>query len=233
MTIKSYINKCPNYFPKRYSKTYNRYFVPDMFVLHNTGGSKISSAHWWFLDETSYTSAHYLVGLDGEVRQYVDLESGSYCNGTSDNPKKAGYYKNATNEIVREREYNANLYTVSIEFVGGCGKKLTEQQMNAAVELIKHINYQLKKKYGSTIPYDRKHMIGHYEINPINKETCGVNIQFDELLKRLKADQIEESELSGKTEEFEQKKEPLTPSRKRRYQGEKPKNKNLFHFLKR
>ena len=76
-------------------------------------------------------------------------------------------------------------------------------------------------------------MIGHYEINPTNKKTCGVNIQFDELLKRLNADQIEESELSGKTEEFEQKKEPLIPIRKRSYLGEKVKNINLFHFLKR
>ena len=75
MTIKKYIDSCPNHFNGRKSN------IPDVIVLHNTGGSNISSAHWWFLDKTSQTSAHFLVGLDGEIRQYVNLADGELLCG--------------------------------------------------------------------------------------------------------------------------------------------------------
>ena len=204
--IKDYTGKCPNYFYKRYSKSKDCYFYPDIIVLHNTGGYNISSAHYWFLNEESQTSAHYLIGLDGEVRQYVRLTDGSYCNGTSSNPNSKAFYKTATNEIVKEREYNANFYTVSIEFVGDVGDRLTVQQLTAAVDLIEYINTQLEKLYGVTIPYDRKHIIGHYEINPKSRATCGVNIQFDEILKRLNKEP-EKNELSEKVGQLEESKE--------------------------
>lgn len=234
MTIKDYTGKCPNRFYKRYSNSYKRYFIPDLFVLHNTGGYKISSAHYWFLNEESETSAHYLIGLDGEVRQYVKLTDGSYCNGTSSNPNSSACYEAATNEIVKEREYNANFYTVSIEFVGDTGDRLTDQQLTAAVELIEYVNTQLEKLYGMTIPYDRKHIIGHYEINPKKKSRCGVNVQYDEIIKRLnkEPEKIEETEKVEQVEKSNLKPLPIPSKKKSKKQGKRIIKMNFFQNLK-
>ena len=179
VTIKNFIDDCPNHFTGRKGN------IPDIIVLHNTGGNKISSAHWWFLDKESLTSAHFLVGLDGEIRQYVNIADGAYCNGTSINKNKNSYYKNATNPIVKSRSANANYYTVSIECVGDCGDRLTEAQMDSVVELVNHIKEQIRKVYGKVIRFDRNNLIGHFEICPKSKSTCGVNIQYDEILDRL------------------------------------------------
>lgn len=182
MNIKNYAAQCPNHFKGRYG------YKPDMIVLHNTGGLKISSAYYWFLDATSKTSAHFVVGLDGEIQQYVNLSDGSYCNGTTLDASLSYYYKNATNPLVQSRAYNANWYTVAIEFVGNVGDKLNATQLKAAVSLIKYIRQQVQQIYGTNIPLDRNHIVGHYTINPITRATCGVNIQYDAILTAIQSE---------------------------------------------
>ncbi len=186
MTIKKYINECPNHFRGREGN------IPDVIVLHNTGGTKISSAHWWFLDAASKTSAHFLIGLDGEIRQYVNIADGSYCNGTTNDRTKPHYYGNATSGVVKTRPQNANLYTVSIECVGNVGDALTDAQFQAVVALIRHIRSEVKKIYLKDIPLNRLHIIGHYEVAPLTREYCGVNLPYDRILKELKGLTVEE-----------------------------------------
>ena len=185
MKIKDYTKECVNFFPNRYSKSTGNRYYPDMIVLHNTGGTNISSAHWWFLDKASQTSAHFLVGLDGEVRQYVDLRNGAFCNGTSTNEESNAFYKKSTSINVKSRDFNANLYTVSIEFVGNVNTELTEAQLQTAVELIRHIQTEVKDIYGKEIKLDRKHIIGHYEVAPETRGYCGKKIQFEKIIERL------------------------------------------------
>jgi len=180
VTIKQFIDECPNHFNGRKGN------IPDVISLHNTGGTKISSAHWWFLDPESQTSAHYLVGLDGEVRQYVNITDGAYCNGTTTYKNQKHCYLNATNGIVKMRSQNANLYTISIEFVGNVGDSLTEKQLEVAVELIRHIRNMVKILYRKEIPLNRLYIIGHYEIAPLTRGDCGKGIQYDEIINRLK-----------------------------------------------
>ena len=180
MTIKSYVEKCPNHFNGRKNN------IPDVIVLHNTGGMKISSAHWWFLDKTSDTSAHFLVDRDGEIRQYVNLADGSYCNGTTSDKTKKHYYGNATNGVVKTRPQNANLYTITIEFVGNVGDPLTETQLETAVTLIKYIRKEIERIYNKTVPLNRLHIIGHYEVAPLTRSDCGKGIQIEDIIERLK-----------------------------------------------
>lgn len=175
MTIKKYLTV--NYFPSR------KGYIPDIIVLHNTGGNNISSAHYWFLDSTSQTSAHFLVGQDGEVRQYVELHDGSFCNGTSINKTANSYYKNSPHPIINSRAYNANYYTYSIECVGHVDKALTEAQIKVVAELVRYISKAHAKLYGVPLKIDRQHIIGHYEINPKTRSTCGRNIQFDKIIE--------------------------------------------------
>lgn len=198
VTIKKYIDSCPNHFNGRKSN------IPDVIVLHNTGGSNISSAHWWFLDKTSQTSAHFLVGLDGEIRQYVNLADGSYCNGTTTDHTKKHYYGNATNGVIKTRSQNANLYTVSIECVGNVGDKLTSEQLEAVVFLIKYIRFEIKRIYLKDIPINRLHIIGHYEIVPLTRGYCGKNIQYDEILNTLNPKPFIPEPVIHKKEEVEE-----------------------------
>ena len=186
MTIKQYIDICPNHFNGRKSN------VPDVIVLHNTGGTKISSAHYWFLNKESYTSAHFLVGLDGEVRQYVNIADGSYCNGTTNDRTKAHFYGNATNGVVKTRSQNANLYTVSIECVGDVGEDMTKAQFEAVVSLIRYIRNEVKRIYLKDIPLNRLHIIGHYEVAPLTRGYCGKNFQYDKIIKELKGLTVDE-----------------------------------------
>lgn len=258
VTIKDYTDRCVNFFSNRKDTSTGKRYYPDMISLHNTGGMNISSAHWWFLDSSSYTSAHFLVGLDGEIRQYVNISDGSYCNGTTRDSSKKHYYGNATNNIVKSRSINANLYTVSIEFVGNVGDPLTEKQFESAVELIEHIKAEIKRIYGKEITIDRSHLIGHYEIAPLTRGYCGKNIQFDEIIKRLnkepeKVEQLNKIEQLEKPKEVEQKKEEtekiepiktvtkptvnirpksIIPNIKSRFQGRKIFKINFFKNLK-
>lgn len=156
--------------------------VPDMIVLHNTGGRKISSAHHWFLNPMSGVSAHFLVGLDGEIRQYVDLKDGAFCNGTSQNPLKSSYYGKAKSPLVASRSHNCNYYSVSVECVGNCGDSLTPSQLRAVSELIGYINGELKRLYGSEIPLDGEHVVRHCDVNPVSKASCGKNISVNALI---------------------------------------------------
>ena len=196
MIYKKFTDHCPNHFLGRKGN------VPDMISLHNTGGTDISSAHWWFLNKNSCTSAHFLVGLDGELRQYVNIADGAYCNGTTTDKNQKHCYLNATNGIVNTRSQNANLYTVSIEFVGNVGDSLTEPQLEVAVKLIRHIQYEIRRLYLKDIPLNRLHIVGHYEIAPLTRGECGKGIQFDEILKRLKpSNHVKVDKVTHKKEE--------------------------------
>lgn len=171
---------------KRYSSP-NRFlgrkgWVPDMIVLHNTGGTKISSAHYWFLDPSSQVSAHYLVGLDGEIRQYVSLSDGAWCNGTSSDKSKRSWYGNAKSNLVRSRKQNCNLYSISVECVGRCGDPLTEAQLKAVTELVGRIREEVLAIYGKELSVDADHLVRHCDVNPKGKPDCGVNIQLKRII---------------------------------------------------
>ena len=88
---------------------------------------------------------------------------------------------------------NPNLYCVSIECEGfwkDTKGKLTNKALNSAVELTKHIVAEVKRIYGVTIPIDREHIIGHYQINSVTRSHCpGELFPFDELIARAKGEQ--------------------------------------------
>lgn len=159
---------------------------PDVVVCHITEGS-YQGAITWLKNPAAQASAHFVVSRKGEITQLVSLSDTAWCNGTSYTP---GTTEKATAKIVRGRNTNANCYTVSIEHEGVFANTqgaLTQEQENATVFLIKHIDNELKKIYGSGITFDRNHIIGHYEISPKAKPNCpGVKFPFDSILKKLK-----------------------------------------------
>ena len=174
--IKTY--RSPNYESRRGC-------VPDMIVNHITAASTASSSINWFLNSTSQASSNYIVDKDGTVYEMVPIEQAAWANGTTSNGDNRDYRK-ATNNIVKSRSHNANLYTVSIEHVNEGGGALTDAQLAATIELHKYIRAEVQRIYGRTIPADRAHIVGHYEITPITRPDCpGKNFPWDKLMQGL------------------------------------------------
>lgn len=122
---------------------------PKYICLHIMAGTLIGTDAW-FANSTSQVSAHYGIGLNGEIHQYVDEDKSAWANGQISNP---------TAWIVRNNlNINQNKISLSIEHEGQDLSKGTIAQLEASAGLIR----TLTAKYG--IPCDRDHIIGHYEI---------------------------------------------------------------------
>lgn len=68
----------------------------------------------WFRNPTAYVSAHFGVGLDGSVHQYVDLGNIAWANGILE-PRNAWSLVLAMARIKDAAGINPNYLTVSIE----------------------------------------------------------------------------------------------------------------------
>jgi N-acetyl-anhydromuramyl-L-alanine amidase AmpD len=166
---------------------------PDIIVCHITEGA-FDGAVSWLCHPQSGVSAHFVVGQDGQITQLVSIEDTAWCNGTSPDPAQTTYSGNSTLKTVRDRKINANLYTISIEHEGIWATtkgKLTVRQLGASVDLIQWIRSEAERIYKVVIPLDREHIVGHYQINPINKPNCpGALFQFDTILKILQGREL-------------------------------------------
>ena len=162
--------------------------IPDIIVCHITEGN-FDGAVATLKDIVRKVSANFIVSRTGRVVQLVPIDKEAYCNGTQcENSHGANYNGRATSKLVLSRHTNANYYTISIEHEGFSkdGGTLTEVQLQATVDLMKWIKSEVKRIYNCDIILDREHIIGHYQIDPINKPLCpGLKFPFDEILKRL------------------------------------------------
>lgn len=160
-----------------------------LIVMHIADGY-YEGTKSWFLNPASQTSSHFVVARDGRVCQCVPLRLAAWCNGT-DPSSPARSPQLSTAPLVRELGGNANKYSVSIEFEGfykETGGALTAQQLAAAIGLVRHIAEQVSKFYGVTIPFDRQHIVGHYEIAPKTRPHCpGEKFPWSELIAGLNA----------------------------------------------
>ena len=157
----------------------------DIIVNHITVGS-FTSAINTFMNKGCEVSSHFIISKTGEVAQMVDLQNGAWGNGTTINNDKRDYRKSAS-RLVRERKTNANYFTYSIEHENAGGGVLTEAQLKASIEVHKFIISEAKRLYGIDIPIDSDHIIGHCDVNPINKPNCpGANFPFSKILTALK-----------------------------------------------
>lgn len=130
-------------------------YIPELIVVHISAGSLTSMTNW-FSTPNSQASAHYGVGKDGSVLQYVLEENKAWHAGRVNNPSFVLYRKNL----------NPNLYTIGIENEGQDLQYAPEIQLKTLCELIKDI----AKRWN--IPIDRNHIIGHFQIDAINRVYC-------------------------------------------------------------
>ena len=159
-------------------------FIPSIIVCHINNTYK--SAIYHFYNEKSEVSSHFVIRRDGYIKQVVSLDDSSWANGTSLNENSDVYYKFATTKLVNKINDNANYFTFSIEHESFDGS-LTEEQFKSTIKVMKEIIEYVKKKYNYNFIIDRKHIIGHNEVNPIVRTKCpGENFPFDKIIEELK-----------------------------------------------
>lgn len=140
-TIKKIWKGSPNFWTGR------KGYAPELIVIHIMDGT-LSGTDSWFANIASQVSAHYGIGKNGEIHQYVKEEDSAWHAGRIDAPDA---------KLVKQN-VNPNLYTIGIEHEGSSKDVWTEEMKQASAALIQEICQRFK------IPIDREHIIGHYQI---------------------------------------------------------------------
>lgn len=137
---------------------------PQAIVLHVTGPGTMAGMAAWFNNPSSAVSAHFGIGKQGEVHQYVEIGDASWNAGIFNRP-------NLANPVIADwfnTGVNPNRCVVGIELLlAGPAEPLVEYPaMRASLRaLLRFINA------ATGIPLDRTHVIGHYEIDSVNRAT--------------------------------------------------------------
>ncbi|GAF97935.1 unnamed protein product [marine sediment metagenome] len=118
-------------------------------------------------------SAHFGIGKNGDVHQYVELEDIAWANGSVANPDPALAY-------IYEN-YNPNVVTWSIEHEGWPHDYWTEAMYQADLKLKRWL---LGRWPGLAI-------VGHYQFDSVNRNNCpGPNWPIERLIADLKEEDV-------------------------------------------
>lgn len=139
---------------------------PEAIVLHRSGGT-LDEFRGRFTDAAASTSAHYVVGQDGSVVQYVNEQDTAFHAGLVVNPVWTGL-KPAT---------NPNFYTIGIELEGVATDAVTEDQAEACAALIADVAARCD------IPIDAGHLVLHSEIRA-SRDCPGSGFDRAEMVQR-------------------------------------------------
>jgi N-acetylmuramoyl-L-alanine amidase len=149
--------------------------VPIGICLHITADSGNSALNW-FGNPQAKVSAHDIIQRDGTVYECVASNMMAY---------HAGRIKNPTSRMVIDQgARNPNQYLIGIEVVSRQGEGITDAQRQSIQDRV----LQHCKTYNIAI--DRYHIIGHNEINSIDKIFCPVSSYSPgEIIIGIKMDQ--------------------------------------------
>jgi len=142
---------------------------PSAIVLHRSGGS-LSDLRARFADPVSSVSAHYAVGLDGSVHQYVSEADTAFHAGMIVEPTWPG---------LREG-INPNLYTFGIDQEASPTNGWPEAQRTATATLIAEIASRW------SIPLSEETVVPHRAIRA-SARCPDAAYPFDEVLERARA----------------------------------------------
>jgi N-acetyl-anhydromuramyl-L-alanine amidase AmpD len=138
---------------------------PEAVVLHIAEGSLAGmDAH--FNNPAAGVAAHFGVGKDGTVHQYVSWHLAAHANGIVE----PGY----TVRLIDENPgINPNLWTIAVEHEGFTGETLTPRQWNASTRLVAWLfAAHLLGGGASGVAVDRDHILRHADITPRSRARC-------------------------------------------------------------
>jgi hypothetical protein len=144
-------------------------YSPIAVVIHIMEGT-LTGTDSWFKNPLSKVSAHYGIGKNGEVHQYVKEIDTAWHAGRVNAPSWQ-LIKQAPNGLF----VNPNYYTIGIEHEGNESSEWTEAMYASSSEMIRSICMRWN------IPIDRNHVIGHHEIYSL--KTCpGFKVDINKLI---------------------------------------------------
>ena len=162
MNIINKISTCPNF-------TLGRSGFKILGICNHITTDTASSALGWFQSKQAKVSCHYLVCEDGSIIQLVDESNQAWCQGIVNKPTAKIYFDNNC--------VNPNKYLIGIEHEGIDGT-LTDVQYKATLEL----HLYLIQKYN--IELDREHILGHYQLDSVDRPYCpGLNFPWTKLMQ--------------------------------------------------
>lgn len=147
--------------------------APKWIIIHGTaGGSTAQGIAQWFQTDDPPTSAHYIVGLNGEVVQCVAEANSAWANGVVTQGHDPWW----------SPSLNPNFLTFSIEHVKpdtDNRSQLTQAQKEASFALIQHLcdTYNIPKRAADA----NGGIAGHNSIDPVNRADCPNVFPWDEL----------------------------------------------------
>lgn len=144
-------------------------YKPEGIVVHIMEGT-LAGTDSWFKSTQSKVSAHYGIGQDGTVHQYVAESDSAWHAGRTFNCTWKG----------RRPGVNPNANTIGIEHEGQADSAWSAPMYAASAELIADIANRW------SIPLDRDHIVGHREI--YGHKTCpGSKVDIDKLIDLARA----------------------------------------------
>lgn len=146
-------------------------------VWHVAEGSE-SGVTSWFHNPASGASTHYLVCKDGRVIRYVPEDETPWANGAINKP-------NLANPVVKgivESGINPNRLTISIETEGYTAEyRSADSPLGRALA---ELTREIMLRHG--IPLTDDHILGHNEIDSVNRGRCPGNLDWAGLLAAVK-----------------------------------------------
>lgn len=145
--------------------------TPIAVVLHIMQGYASTATQW---AQQGYTGASwgFTVARDGNIQQHLGFGDGGYHAGVVNNPTWKLYSGT-----------NPNWMTIGIEHEGFSGEPFPDAQINASAKLTRWILDYIGQ------PADRDHVIGHYEIDAINRPNDpGPTFPWDHYMDLIKGD---------------------------------------------
>lgn len=141
------------------------------FVVHRPGSfpaaCTLLNTIREFSSENRRASAHFIVGLNGEIIQMVDLQDVALHVGGSTMP---------------DGKKNGNHTSVGVEIEGAVGERFTFAQYTAVAKIVNILNdisgFLPNKKAENFIQESKKYLLGHSEIHPNVKKDPGPNFNY-------------------------------------------------------
>lgn len=128
-------------------------------------------------------SAHFAIGKNGVIEQYVSIDDAAFGNGLfwsngqwfSPNPLHRRLENPSWPDLVSG--VNPNLYTISIEHEGQPAERWTDAMYDANNRLLTWIGQQTGITY---VPF--RTLVGHYAIDPLDRPNCpGPNVEYERM----------------------------------------------------
>lgn len=140
-------------------------------VIHHTGTLSDQSTIGWFTKSTQDrsnkdASAHFLIGRNGDIWQFVDEGERAWHAGVS------SLTVNGTNYT------NWNMFSLGIELTGdGNSKPYTRQQYDSLINLLSMEVHRFNVK--------REFIVGHEQIAPGRKTDPGRLFEWEDVYRRV------------------------------------------------